>query len=67
MILEIIREDDTLSSDIKEVLYKWHSDFAQNLSGIRENPEVVFDDIFSVEIEALEGQFDNLTKFLIVT
>ena len=28
VLLEIIRQDGTISSDVKEVLTKWHSDFS---------------------------------------
>ena len=46
IVLKIIREDKTISSDIKEVLNKWFIDISKLYSGIRENPEVVFDDNF---------------------
>ena len=33
--LEIIRNDGTISSDLKEVLYKWHHDFSDSFSKVK--------------------------------
>ena len=43
-ILEVIRDDNTISSDLKEVLQKWYKDFADNFSGLKNNPDLAFDD-----------------------
>ena len=44
--MEIVREDGTISQDVKEVLGRWHRDISQLFSGIREEPEIVFDEEF---------------------
>ena len=47
VILEIIRNDKSISTDIKEILTRWHSDISGLFSGVRENPELAYDDRFS--------------------
>ena len=42
--MEIVREDGTISHDVKEVLQRWHKDISQLFSGIREDPDIVFED-----------------------
>ena len=48
--LEIVREDKSISRDIKEILQRWHSDISKLFSGLRENPEFAFDDQFYDQI-----------------
>jgi hypothetical protein len=45
-VLEIVRADETISRDIKEILEKWQLEISKLFSGIRENPEMAFDDDF---------------------
>ena len=59
--LVIVRADGTISRDIKEVLARWHQDISGLLSGIREDPDIVFDDKFYDEIVAKKLEFENLT------
>ena len=44
--LEIVREDESISTDIKEILQRWHKDISNLFSGLRDNPEFAFDDTF---------------------
>ena len=59
--LEIVREDKTISRDVKEILERWHLDISQLFSGLRENPEMAFDDIFYREILSKKEQFEKLS------
>ena len=44
--LEIVRQDKSISRDIKEILERWHNDISNLFSGIRENPDMAFDEDF---------------------
>ena len=48
--LEVVREDGTISTDLREILMKWHKDISRLFSGIRDNPELVFDGKFCQEV-----------------
>ena len=56
-----MRANGTISRDIKEVLTRWHQDISALFSGIREDPDIVFDDKFYDEIVAKKLEFENLT------
>ena len=58
-VLEIIRNDNTLSRDIKEVLERWFIDISKLFSGIKDNPEMSFDDQFYNEIVAKKEEFEK--------
>ena len=60
-VLEIIREDETISSDIQEILARWHKDISQLFSGLRENPEFSFDGGFYQEILAKKEELENIS------
>ena len=62
VLLEIIRQDGTISSDLKEVLSKWHSDFSACFKGIKDDPNLVFDDNFLEQITKLKSDFENLSQ-----
>ena len=62
VVMEIIRQDNTISTDIKEVLDRWHSDISGLFSGIRENPDLAYNDDFFQEICDLKVEFENLSK-----
>ena len=59
--LEIFREDGSISTDMKEILKRWHSDISRLFSGLRENPEFAFDDKFYDEIVSKKNEFEALT------
>ena len=59
-VLEIVREDGTISNDVKEVLKRWHEDIGKLFSGLRENPEFAFDNDFYEEIIEKKNEFENL-------
>ena len=48
--LEIVRADDTISHDLKEILERWLLDISKLFSGLNDNPEMAFDDSFYEEI-----------------
>ena len=60
-MLEIIRDDESISTDIQEILSKWYCDISKLFSGARENPEFSFDDDFFEEILAKKQELENLT------
>ena len=45
--LEIVREDETISRDLKEILERWFKDISSLFSGLREDPDIAFDDNFT--------------------
>ena len=59
--LEIVREDETISTDMKEILQRWHKDISSLFSGLRENPEFAFDDLFYDEILNKKQEFEALS------
>ena len=62
VILEIIRQDKSITTDIKEILERWHTDISGLFSGLRENPEMAYDDDFFKEICDLKNDFENLSN-----
>ena len=62
VVLEIIRQDKSISTDIKEVLERWHSDISGLFSGFRENPDLAYDDHFFQQISDLKNEFENLSS-----
>ena len=60
--LEIVRADETISRDIKEVLERWHLDISRLFSGIRDNPEMAFNDIFYQEVLNKKQEFDQMSQ-----
>ena len=59
--LEIVRGDDTISRDLKEILERWFNDISQLFSGLREDPEVAFDDNFYQEVLNKKSEFENMS------
>ena len=60
-VLEIVRADETISRDLKEILERWQLDISILFSGVRENPEMAFDDDFLQKILDKKKEFENLT------
>ena len=60
--LEIVCDDDTISHDLKEILERWLNDISKLFSGIRENPEMIFDDDFYNEILSKKDDFEKLSN-----
>ena len=48
--LEIVREDKSISTDVKEVLERWFRDISKLFSGIKADPDAVFDEEFYNEV-----------------
>ena len=48
------------SKDKKEVLLKWHSDFETCFKGMKDDPDLVFDDVFLDQVTKLKDDFDKL-------
>ena len=61
VLLETIRADGSICKDKKEVLLKWYSDFSECFKGIKDDPDLVFDDDFLEEISKLKVDFDKLS------
>ena len=59
--LEIVRDDDTISRDLKEILERWFSDISKLFSGLRDNPEMAFDDKFYQEVINKKSEFENMS------
>ena len=59
--LEIVRDDGTISHDIKEILNRWHNDIGKLFSGFRDNPDFAFDEDFYGEVLDKKREFENLT------
>ena len=62
VLLEIIRQDGSISTDKREVLEKWCSDFSECFKGMKDDPDLVFDEDFLESIENLKCMFDNLSS-----
>jgi hypothetical protein len=60
--LEIVRADKTISRDVREVLERWHLDISTLFSGLRENPETAFDEVFFPEILQKKQEFENMSS-----
>ena len=58
--LEIVRQDGSISADIKEVLERWLKDISRLFSGLQENPDVVFDEAFYEEVLEKKREFEEL-------
>ena len=58
--LEIVRSDETISRDLKEILERWLNDISKLFSGVRDNPEMTFDDNFYNEILNKKKEFEQL-------
>jgi hypothetical protein len=50
-----------ISTDIKEILKRWHSDISGLFSGLREEPDLAFNDQFFQQISDLKAEFENLS------
>ena len=48
--LEVVQADGNISTDIKEILDRWYRDISRLFSGLRDNPEMAFNDLFYNEI-----------------
>ena len=48
--LEVVHADGSISTDIKEILDRWYRDISRLFSGLRDNPEMAFNDLFYNEI-----------------
>ena len=60
--LEIVREDQTISTEVREVLERWFRDISGLFSGLQEDPEVAFDDNFYREVLEKKNEFENLRE-----
>ena len=61
-MLEILREDGSISNDRREVLLKWYNDFSQCFKGIKDDPDMVFDDEYLDQISKLKVDFEKLSS-----
>ena len=61
VLFEIIRDDGSISKDKKEVLSKWYSDFSECFKGIKDDPDLVFDEHFLSQITKLKSDFEEMS------
>ena len=59
--LEVVHADGSISTDIKEILDRWYRDISRLFSGLRDNPEMAFNDLFYNEILEKKQEFENLS------
>ena len=59
--LEIIREDKTVSRDMREILERWYRDISGLFSGLQENPEVAFNEAFYQEVLDKKKEFEEMS------
>ena len=59
--LEIVRADDSISHDLKEILERWLQDISNLFSGVHENPEMAFNNGFYDEILNKKEEFENMS------
>ena len=59
--LEIVREDDSISRDLKEILERWLNVISKLFSGLNDNPEMAFDDNFYQEVLNKKAEFENMS------
>ena len=60
--LEIVKTDQTISTNIREILERWHLDISRLFSGLRDNPEMAFDEGFYQEIIKKKEEFDKMEE-----
>ena len=58
--LEIVWADGSISTDMREILDRWVRDIARLFSGLRDNPEMAYNDEFYQDILEKKRDFDNL-------
>ena len=60
--LEIIRDDETISTDIREVLGRWYRDISSLFSGLHDDPEIAFNEEFYREVLEKKREFEEMTS-----
>ena len=60
--LEIVKEDGTVTRNRKEVSDKWYQDISRLFNGIKENPDMAFDQKFYEEIVGIREQFEKMSE-----
>ena len=58
--LEIVRQDGTISLDIKEILERWFNDISGLFSGLQDDPTMAYDDQFYEEVVQKRQEFEQL-------
>ena len=57
--LEVTRENGSVTSNLNDVLKRWHLDISNLFSGIREKPDLAFNDKFYDDICKLKDHFEK--------
>ena len=60
--LQIVQDDGSISSEVKEVIEWWHRDISNLFSGIQQNQDFAFDDSFYEQIIKKKEEFKNLPQ-----
>ena len=58
--MEIVRADKSISRDRAEVLQRWHDDISNLYAGVREDPELAFDEDFYQSILEKKLEFEQM-------
>ena len=59
--LEIVCDDKTISRDLKEISERWFKDISKLFSGLRDNPDIAFDETFYQEVLNKKAEFEDLS------
>ena len=49
-VLEIVKEDGSLSREVGEILERWAKDISNLYAGLHESPDIAFDDNFFMKL-----------------
>ena len=61
-VLEIVNPDGSTSRNKDAILNRWFEDISQLFSGLRENPDLAFDDSFLEEVLKKKDEFEAMTE-----
>ena len=59
-VLEIVKADNSISNDVTEVLERWFSDISKLYSGIRDDPDIIFNEELYNQVLNLKVEFERL-------
>ena len=64
-VLEIIKEDGSISRNTNDVLSKWYRDISELYSGLKTNHEIAFDDEFYNEVKRKKIEFEEVSDCIL--
>ena len=60
-VMEVVREDGSISGDTGEVLQRWFQDISNLYAGLNEQPDIAFDESFYQKVLEKKAEFEKLT------